>query len=793
MLDMGIVDVWKAILGEGWLALGNAWRNLFLLSCIAQAGALGTAFAIHKWFSKRSRVASFLTGVVITPLAQYLWMLLMAYVWPKAPNLVYIGIPPALACLYLLNIAIRNFRRVPALAKQGRAFFLRAIRFDKAALIPLCFALALSVILLPVCVRLSISTNAVGSGDSGEYMGLAVRYCDDRDIGKLLEKEETVGHFRGHSHFPSLELYMSYGLMHTSGDYGYPNDKPLITGVGLLTFYMIAAYLALLTVLTRERKRWVLLGVLLLNLVPNLYYSVNGAPRDIWRILALVIAALFFAELTGLRGLRPSYENGKGNHEEFYGGLRPFSHKNLLIYIGKLLASFAICFTVMSAHVVCFVVLPFIVMAWVFYNWYNDAVDSAKKAWKELFAGIGIAISGALGTLVAFSGNLWCWLKWGEMSPWRLMTTYTSAPWYEMYMLKEYKLEASHTQLNFWKARYDIVLAYATPIGIWGMRLALIGLVCGLGYLIWRKRRQKRLTAEGDSLPVTEAGGQAAKSITLATLFTLFTLAPMTGLLDTGFYSFSGAFTALQRYTLQWYLFAAAMICAIFAALESVWPKISALILRCYRDAECRLRVCRVRLCRVLWIKFEIWLRTAWVRRAWKCLPALLCVALSLAAFVQGTNQTGYANSFYRYSRNVIEDEALLLDTSFLQRYGLLMTAARHVPETEKILLTRAGYQYPIRARGYVLTANPIVPLMNLSLEEVPVALREMGVCMLATEPKFWDERYYADSTLSDYLNSLPPDQILQDGDMMRLYILDPEAARAVVNEIEQHQGVSPP
>ena len=30
--------------------------------------------------------------------------------------------------------------------------------------------------------------------------------------------------------------------------------------------------------------------------------------------------------------------------------------------------------------------------------------------------------------VLAFSGNLWCYFKGGEMSPWRLMTTYTDAP-----------------------------------------------------------------------------------------------------------------------------------------------------------------------------------------------------------------------------------------------------------------------------------------------------------------------------------------------------------------------------
>jgi len=61
---------------------------------------------------------------------------------------------------------------------------------------------------------------------------------------------------------------------------------------------------------------------------------------------------------------------------------------------------------------------------------------------------------------------------------------------------------------------------------------------------------------------------------------------------------------------------------------------------------------------------------------------------------------------------------------------------------------------------------------MNLSLDEVGPALKQMGVAALCTEPDFWDERYYALSTLSQYLNSLPAEQIVQDG-AMRVYLLD--------------------
>ena len=47
-----------------------------------------------------------------------------------------------------------------------------------------------------------------------------------------------------------------------------------------------------------------------------------------------------------------------------------------------------------------------------------------------------------------------------------------------------------------------------------------------------------------------------------------------------------------------------------------------------------------------------------------------------------------------------------------------------------------------------------------------------MNVTMLATEPDFWDERYYPLSALGIYLDALPRDQIVETADM-RLYLLD--------------------
>ena len=130
----------------------------------------------------------------------------------------------------------------------------------------------------------------------------------------------------------------------------------------------------------------------------------------------------------------------------FFAGLEPRGSRK--VYLGKLMLCFAVCFTVMSTHVVCFVVLPFIVAAWVIWRWLEARMTQLRGAAAVLLRSVGLALAGAAGTLLGFSGNLWCYFKWGEMSPWRLMTTYTDAPWYDMYMDIEYKLEETTTHLN---------------------------------------------------------------------------------------------------------------------------------------------------------------------------------------------------------------------------------------------------------------------------------------------------------------------------------------------------------
>ncbi|MDD3214643.1 MAG: hypothetical protein PHY64_13285 [Eubacteriales bacterium] len=741
-----------------WLAVGNGWRNLYLLSSALQALALGVFFAKHRLWVKKSRLGAFLAGTAVTPLIQYLWMLLLAAVWPQASKWIYIGVLPALAGAYLLFTCLRTLPRAGEIARRGFAWVKRLVKLDRPALASLCFALAMGVLLAPICVRIATSAN-IAQADSAEYMALGLRYCEDRDLGELLDKDDATGHFRGNSHFPSMELYMAFGLMHTGDTYGYPYDKPMFTGLGLLAFYLLAAYAALLIQLTGGRKRWILLGLLLFNLVPNYVFSYATAPRDSWRCIAVLVAAAALIEL------RPT-----GDWKR---------------YLGKLAFMIALCFTVMSTHVVNFVVLPFLVIGWVILSWLMALYRQNGRAGRTLLRASGLALGGAAGTLAAYAGNLWCYVKWGQMSPWRLMTTYTDAPWYAAYMQGEYKLEETTTHLNFWKAKYDIVMAYATPIGLWGLRLALIGLVVALIVLTVRRAtlraQKKELLAKvnGSDGPVavfvSETKAQKERSARVAsvlaiTLFTILTLAPMSGLLDTKLYSFSGSFLTMKRYTLQWFMLAAVAIAAVLAAAEAEWPAVLAWGKRvCGKPGEAL---------RKRFVNAGLWARRV---------PALLGAVLCLFAFMDGTRESGYWNSFYRYGRPMLTEESMAQDTGFLARYRMLLALEKAVPEDEKILVTRAGYQYALRAKGYVLTSNPIVPLMNLPLADIGPALAEMNVAALCTEPAFWDERYYAQSTLSEYLNSLPEAQIIDDG-VMRVYLLDTNLVGSLTVETDENE-----
>ena len=169
-----------------------------------------------------------------------------------------------------------------------------------------------------------------------------------------------------------------------------------------------------------------------------------------------------------------------------------------------------------------------------------------------------------------------------------------------------------------------------------------------------------------------------------------------------------------------------------------------------------------------------------------KSLLRTCALVLCLLGTVQGTKQTGYADSFYRTSRHVMENKAMLLDNGFHDKFALLMALGEETAEDEMILIPRSGYQYPLHGKGRILDANPIVPVMNLSLEEVPAELQRMNVVLLATESDFWDHRYYPLSTLAQYLESLPEEQKVETGGM-RYYLVKPELAQFAQTWMKDH------
>ena len=75
--------------------------------------------------------------------------------------------------------------------------------------------------------------------------------------------------------------------------------------------------------------------------------------------------------------------------------------------------------------------------------------------------------------------------------------------------------------------------------------------------------------------------------------------------------------------------------------------------------------------------------------------------------------------------------------------------------------------------------------MMNLPLSEVEGALKDLNVVMLATEPDFWDNRYYPMSTLNEYLCQRPEDQTIET-ETMRLYLLD---RRLIPNPVQPIEG----
>ena len=70
-------------------------------------------------------------------------------------------------------------------------------------------------------------------------------------------------------------------------------------------------------------------------------------------------------------------------------------------YLWKLLFLTLLCFTVMSTHVVCFVVLPFLVAGWVLICWLEALNRRTGQAGRTLLRAVGLALGGAAGRIAA--------------------------------------------------------------------------------------------------------------------------------------------------------------------------------------------------------------------------------------------------------------------------------------------------------------------------------------------------------------------------------------------------------
>ena len=59
-----------------------------------------------------------------------------------------------------------------------------------------------------------------------------------------------------------------------------------------------------------------------------------------------------------------------------------------------------------------------------------------------------------------------------------------------------------------------------------------------------------------------------------------------------------------------------------------------------------------------------------------------------------------------------------------------------------------------------------------------------------SAEPGFWDDRYFGQSTLNDYLQTLPPEQVVET-DSMRLYLLDPDLVSVAQSALAQRNDAA--
>ena len=234
-----------------WLDIGNGWRNLFLLLRASGGGAGPLVLPAGLVPAPGIRWPAFSRALAATPCAVSVDAAAGAGGGPRPQGGSYRcaagaggGRPAGWGSSRLTRL--RAFLRVGAPAHAMPHSGCGPLRMDRAtaaAWLRLAWSFCLRRCACATCPAWRACAGATRA-NTWPWPNATVRTA----TWETSWKDDTTGHFRGHNHFPSLELYMSYGLFHTGGQVGYPNDKAVFTGLGLNTFYVAAAYLALLIV-----------------------------------------------------------------------------------------------------------------------------------------------------------------------------------------------------------------------------------------------------------------------------------------------------------------------------------------------------------------------------------------------------------------------------------------------------------------------------------------------------------------------------------------------------------------
>ena len=200
-----------------WLDIGNGWRNLFLLSSALQAAALGLCFCLRGWFSPRHRAGLLphrCGGHAAVPVS--VDAAAGAPVARRRPSGCTSACRRLLAAVGLAWMALAPRAQRFRAALRGRDAAMRAaaqrralLHMDRATVAAACFAACIVILLACRCACATRPAwRACAGGDAGEYLALAQRYCEDRDLGK------PPGKGRYHRPFSRAQPFSLAGTVH---------------------------------------------------------------------------------------------------------------------------------------------------------------------------------------------------------------------------------------------------------------------------------------------------------------------------------------------------------------------------------------------------------------------------------------------------------------------------------------------------------------------------------------------------------------------------------------------------